>query len=260
MRDALAADFRAAGWTVTFANPRTAMGFGEFAASCNAMIVVAPEFGNRLTDLVDEARACGATVWAAEESALIDCTHKARTCNTLRFAGIRTPRDLLLNADVYPRVLKPDDGAGSTDTHLVFGPTAMDKLLADDPIRQSYIQQEYIPGLAVSAAFLIGPGGTIPLPACSQNLSSDGRFRYLGGETPLDPMLAERAESLARRAIDAIDGLAGFVGVDLVLGERDVVIEINARLCTSYLGLRQLCDGNLATAWAAVARGNRPQS
>jgi predicted ATP-grasp superfamily ATP-dependent carboligase len=52
----------------------------------------------------------------------------------------------------------------------------------------------------------------------------------------------------------------GYVGVDLVLGEADdgkddVVIEVNPRLTTSYVGLRRLVCGNLAAAMLAAARG-----
>jgi predicted ATP-grasp superfamily ATP-dependent carboligase len=51
------------------------------------------------------------------------------------------------------------------------------------------------------------------------------------------------------------------LGVDLVLGHDpsgsdDVVIEINPRLTTSYVGLRALSDGNLAAAMLAIAAGH----
>ena len=38
-------------------------------------------------------------------------------------------------------------------------------------------------------------------------------------------------------------------------GADDVVIEINPRLTTSYVGLRAATDGNLAAAMLAVAQG-----
>ncbi len=36
------------------------------------------------------------------------------------------------------------------------------------------------------------------------------------------------------------------MGVDLILGDVDAVIEINPRLTTSYVGLRRACRQNLA--------------
>ena len=60
-----------------------------------------------------------------------------------------------------------------------------------------------------------------------------------------------------------LTGAVGYLGVDLVLGadaagSGDRVIEINPRLTTSYVGLRESLDGNLAAAMLAVAQGEAP--
>jgi predicted ATP-grasp superfamily ATP-dependent carboligase len=108
-------------------------------------------------------------------------------------------------------------------------------------------------------AVLCGPAGNIALQPCEQILET-GTFAYLGGRTPIPLPLAERAKSLALAAIAAMPPTTGYVGVDLVLGEQadgsqDVVIEINPRLTTSYVGLRQVCKQNLAQAMLDVACG-----
>ena len=88
-------------------------------------------------------------------------------------------------------------------------------------------------------------------------LSADGRFRYEGGQLPLPSPWKVRAVHLGFRAIAGISGLQGYVGVDVVLGEdgRDFAIEINPRLTSSYLGLRQLARDNLAAVWLRMAQG-----
>jgi predicted ATP-grasp superfamily ATP-dependent carboligase len=118
------------------------------------------------------------------------------------------------------------------------------------------IVQPFVPGLAVSVAFLAGPGDRLALPAAEQRLSDEGRFRYLGGRLPLSPDLDDRARRLAERAGATIPGLCGYVGVDLVLGAaHDAVIEINPRLTSSYIGLRQLAEDNLAAVMLTLAAG-----
>jgi predicted ATP-grasp superfamily ATP-dependent carboligase len=101
----------------------------------------------------------------------------------------------------------------------------------------------------------------VPLPAAEQRLSADGRFHYRGGTLPLPPDLGARAQRLAVQAVQAVPGLHGYVGVDLVLsgaadGRDDEVIEINPRLTTSYVGLRRLARFNLAEAMLRVAAGD----
>jgi predicted ATP-grasp superfamily ATP-dependent carboligase len=91
------------------------------------------------------------------------------------------------------------------------------------------------------------------LPPCWQFL--DKEFHYLGGSTPISQPFASRARQIAEQAIAAVSGLQGYFGVDVVLGEQDVAIEINPRLTTSYIGLRQLAKGNLAEALLQIVRG-----
>jgi predicted ATP-grasp superfamily ATP-dependent carboligase len=158
-------------------------------------------------------------------------------------------------------VCKPRFGAGSLETYRVADATALAALLARrDLLRPDELGepllQPYLPGIAASIAFLCGPGGALPLLPCSQHIDYRDGFQYLGGEVPLPEPLAARAVALARRAVAVVPGLSGYVGVDLLLGDAtDVVLEINPRLTTSYLGLRALCRDNLAAAVLRLARG-----
>ena len=109
--------------------------------------------------------------------------------------------------------------------------------------------QEHVPGLAASAAFIVPRSGRpIPLRAGTQGVgierhSEAGRLTYSGGQLPLRPDLESRAIGLGLAALEHIAGLHGYVGIDLILGERpenDTLIEINARPTVAYAGLRRL--------------------
>ena len=88
--------------------------------------------------------------------------------------------------------------------------------------------------------------------------SFDGGFeiRYRGGRLPLPPTLMERATRLGKQTIACIPGLRGFVGVDLVLGQDaadDRVIEVNPRVTTSAVGLRQFhAPWSIGAYWLAA--------
>lgn len=118
------------------------------------------------------------------------------------------------------------------------------------------IVQPLVRGRPASVAFLIGLRQKVALMPAWQDTSDDGRFQYRGGSAPLPPELAERADRVARGAIDAVPGLTGYVGVDVILGtENDHVIEINPRLTTSYVGLRMLATDNLMEMLLRLVRG-----
>ncbi len=177
---------------------------------------------------------------------------------TTQLAGGGFPRDIRM-----PCVLKPRHGAGSQATFLIRRPcdwtASLRQAQAECP-DADLIVQPFCSGLAVSVAFLVGSAQTLATPGATQRFSDDGRFHYCGGRTPLPLRLRERAVALAARAIGCVNSLAGYVGVDLVMGaapdsSEDAVIEINPRLTTSYLGLRRVTKENLAGLWLKVWRG-----
>lgn len=231
-------------------------------AEHDAVLPIAPESGGLLASLAE----CVVT----RNRILLGCSPDAvrLTADKLALAkhwssqGVTTPATRLASeANVeFPSVLKPRDGAGSQATRLLSNPNdwrrSVDNAVAECPDAE-FVVQPYHPGRACSQAFLMGSRQIIPLRPARQRLSEDGSFRYLGGTLPLDAESAERALRIAEGAVAGIGGLAGFVGVDLVLGDdgRDVAIEINPRVTTSYVGLRALCRGNLAEAWLRLASG-----
>jgi len=240
---------------------------GAFTAilqRCDAALVIAPEFNNilfRRTRLVEEAK-----------KPLLGCSAEAVRLTAdkrdlaQRWAGTEIPTPPCLSwpaAGAGPWVLKPRDGAGSQATFLISHANQWESAVRQ--ARQEgwageLLGQPFVPGLPASVAFLVGPREATALPACQQLLSQDGRFHYQGARLPLPPNLNRRAQSLARRAIAAVPGLRGYVGVDLVLGfpangSGDAVMEINPRLTTSYVALRRLAHFNLAEALLAAVGG-----
>lgn len=264
MRDAVADDFRRLpGVTVTtldFTGTHRPDLFDRLAAAADVTLAIAPETDGLLAGEHRRVRAVGREWLGSDGEAIAATADKLALYATWTAAGVPTPRthsiDRLTPVPL-PAVVKRRDGAGSEDVRLV---TAWVELGRFASGRERLICQPFVPGQAVSVAFLVGPTQTVPLLPAFQHLSADGRFTYLGGELPIPPDLAERAVALGRRAVGCVPGLRGYVGVDLVLGDAadgsaDYAIEINPRLTTSYVGLRALAETNLAGAMLDVCAG-----
>jgi predicted ATP-grasp superfamily ATP-dependent carboligase len=119
--------------------------------------------------------------------------------------------------------------------------------------------QAYCQGRPASVAALCGGSAPELLPPCWQWVEPPS-FTYQGGELMTEPNLIVRAHRLARQALVALPATRGYVGLDLILGAapdgcEDVMIEVNPRLTTSYVGLRERAIPNLGQAMWQGATG-----
>lgn len=244
--------------------------FRALAAEADFSLVIAPEFDDILGQRCEWVEEVGGHLLGPSASAVRLTGDKRMLYRHWVDRQVPTPyvvdppdEDAPI-AVPTPLVWKPRWGAGSQATFLLRNSddlVAMIPRLRAEGWSGETILQAYAPGIPVSVAFLASPGRLLALPATEQRLSRDGRFRYLGGRLPLAKGLDQRARRLAERAVQSVEGLHGFFGVDLVLGEAedgssDMALEINPRLTTSYVGLRRLARFNLAEALLGVATGS----
>ena len=243
--------------------------FERLAAQCDVTLVIAPEFDGILFErrqIVDRA---GGRFAGPEAEAIALCADKLRLPDHLQRHGIATIPTARLDthagdAGDLPLVIKPRDGAGSQETFLVRDAKALDRARSafegcsesGEPIVQPHIR-----GRALSVAVVsLAPGEVEIFPVAEQSLSDDGLFQYLGGRVParLNQAARERIIKIVRRTCECIPGLNGYVGVDVILPDGDkldpLIVEINPRLTTSYLGYRALADENLAARILAPGR------
>jgi len=119
---------------------------------------------------------------------------------------------------------------------------------------ESLLLQRYVTGTAASVSLLADGRRAVALTVNAQSVRASTPFSYRGGKTPLDHPLAGKAVETALRTCQAFPGLRGYVGVDVVLTESEaVVIEVNPRLTTAYLGVRSALAGNIGNVGNVAA-------
>jgi predicted ATP-grasp superfamily ATP-dependent carboligase len=155
----------------------------------------------------------------------------------------------------FPMIVKPRNGAGSQQIFLVNDERKLNEVSEEFQQTTQFgppMMQRYVEGENISVGVFVSQHveRIDILPIASQLFSSDGRFRYLGGELPVSRQSQPAVERLVRQACACIEGLNGYVGFDLILQKtkknQPVIVEINPRLTTGYLGYRELMDENLA--------------
>ncbi len=252
------------------------------AQEVDFVLVIAPEIDNELAMLVGKLRGSAVYLFNADDHFLTAASDKWMTAQSFMQAGIPHPTTYLLNDFFENRiqidtesdqvehwVVKPRDGAGC---HQVLRLDSLTKLehaiqFRADPNR--YILQPWIQGSAGSVAVLCGPDELVVLPAMYQNIAfenslTDQNVQYFGGRGPWKNVPQTTIEAFAKSVIAALPGSpAGWIGIDFVqtIAEKNevqlVAIEVNPRLTTSYIGLREIVVENLADLLFQTATGQK---
>lgn len=240
--------------------------FCDLAKSCDQVILIAPETNGQLLTRCQLVEQWGCSLLGPSSRVVSLAGDKHQMNRHLSQAGVPVPDSILLRPGEglpsqfrYPAVLKPQQGAGSLG---VMRMSSVDQAERFGSVGQAQVLESYCPGLAASVAILCGPTASIPLRPCGQSFRATDEFVYTGGWTPLNDGHAERAKLLAMNAVRTLGEVSGYIGVDLVLAEEpstaDVVIEINPRLTTSYVGLRSMAETNLGQAMISISSGGIP--
>jgi len=253
--------------------PGSAARLDALIASADAVWLVAPEADGCLERLAARAERNGKALLGPGASAIRRASDKAGLPRLLARHGVAHPTTRVLRRGTewgrvarelgYPLVVKPARGAGCGGVCLARDGDelrhAVDLARRADG-RGPLLLQRYVAGAAASVSLLADGRRAVPLAVNAQEVRASRPFAYRGGRTPLDHPLAGQAVEAALRACRALPGLRGYVGVDLVLTPSEaVVIEVNPRLTTAYLGVRSALDENVAALALAACAGTLPE-
>ena len=249
----------------------------KHSSVADAIYVIAPESDQVLEKLVELIESSRGTSLNCEIDAIKRVSNKMTTYEALRRRGVKAPETVLLDIHEktgnirrlikelgYPLVFKPLDGVSCSGLSLVKdegGIAAAVKKVARESLSNYFIVQKLIKGKGASVC-VISTGDKALAVTLNKQLVTlappNEESRYSGGVVPFDHSLEEEALKTAQRVAESIRGLKGYVGVDMVLTrEEPVVMEVNPRLTTSYIGLRKVADFNPAQAIVDAVFGRK---
>ncbi len=229
------------------------------ARHASHILLIAPESGNSLANLCESLAECEDKFISPNIDFVRLTANKTATCDTLRKLQIPTTvgvsladqregddlvRDLKRSGLAPPFIVKPNVGAGGEQLQYFEN---WEWLSKRDQHHQSRIEN-YIPGLPVSVSCICGPKQSTILPATIQQFETRSLGLYQNAGYPLPAGAEQNARHMAERVIQHLRPRQGYFGIDMVIDEENTahVIEINPRLTTSYLKLRELTSTNLA--------------
>ncbi|HSQ94243.1 MAG TPA: ATP-grasp domain-containing protein [Methanoregula sp.] len=255
MLDVLKKSFERCGYDVVLP------GEGDFAAEierlapkCDMGLVIAPDHLLPKYTMILEQHThnlgCGFMTTAL-------CANKVQTQKILFQNGISVPGE----PGTGTRVVKPVKGCGAQGVRLTKNSPG------EGEFAERFIDGEHF-SVSIVANRIIGDAcqyftGNPPavLAVNRQNIRIDdnGSFHYLGGETPVHPEREEEIVTTARKAIEVL-GCQGYCGVDIVAADRIYVIEVNARITTSLVGIAACMKEEIAELLVAASRGQGPDT
>ena len=247
----------------------------ENIGNFDACFPVAPEEDHILYRITRVLEDNGVEIIGSSSGAVLACSDKYETYNILRkdFPVARSEKVFFSNLKEYKDIfsggkkmlVKPADGVSCSGIWVIQSYT--DFIKASSNLMRFtnlpfFLLQDYMEGISSSVSILSTGKEAMPLSLNQQNIGlNQGKLTYEGGKVPFEHKLSDDAKDISKRAVESIEGLKGYVGVDLLLDESNdeiYILEINPRLTTSYVALRRVLDFNLGNAIIDAVHGILP--
>lgn len=225
----------------------------------DAVWPVAPESDSVLYDLSVLVEEKAVQLLNSSSTAVAICADKLLTAGRLKSEGIEGVNTVLLSKFsqqfLPPWVVKPKAAEGCEGTVFVANQTALNQLRRLLAVPADYIIQPYIDGQLLSLSCLF-KGGKAWLLCCNrQNVSiHNNKFSLQSCEVNISEENNQIYQNLINQIASVISGLWGYVGIDIIHPQfsEPLVLEINPRLTTSYVGINQALGVNVAEQVVAM--------
>ncbi len=219
---------------------------------------IAPEMGGILQKISELVEENDKKLLNSSSEAVAICSDKYRTFQILKQKEISVVKTFQLDTFLSNNlpisfegqwVIKPKMGVGCLDIFLVSNQNDLSKISQQLENNAEYIIQPYIKGESLSLSCLFKEEKAWLLCCNRQQISiQQGEFKLNACEVNITLENLQSYQHIINRIAKIILGLWGYVGIDFILNEFNqlMILEINPRLTTSYVGINQATGINLA--------------
>ena len=215
----------------------------------DALLIIAPESNNVLALLCEYYSNQDIILLNNNTSAIRLTSSKLDTYNYLLDSEIEQIPTFHhnqikdLNADQY--VIKPIDGAGCENLFILRSHHELvNKIEKHEDVE--FIIQPYVKGTHASLSLICWDGEYRLLSANEQYIKEKQDSFVLKG-CRVNAFAKIRFKSFCDKLIQALPGLRGYIGIDILITENKIIlVEINPRITTSYVGLADALGVNPA--------------
>ncbi len=203
----------------------------KLSRECDAALVIAPdELLGDLTEIVEE----NTENLGCPSHAVRLCADKLECTRALEREKLPVPETIGNGSYRGDFVIKPRFGCASEGIHRSRGGT----------LKESFIATRYIEGEHLSASIITGRT-QLPLTVNKQLIEINDNISYKGGVVPYYCNRNNEVIDVAKKTLKVL-GCEGYAGVDMVLGDKPYVVDVNPRPTTSIIGIARVLEAEIA--------------
>jgi len=232
---------------------RTGQAYAEVIDGLNkdfdALLIIAPESNNILALLCENYSNQEFTLLNSNASAIrltsnkLDTYHYLLNSEIVQIPTYHQNKIKDINADQY--IMKPIDGVGCENLFIL---KSYDELVNELKKHEDveFIIQPFVTGTHASLSLLCWDGECQLLSVNEQCMIEEQKSFVLKG-CRVNAFDKNRFKSFCNKLIQEFPGLRGYIGVDILITENEIIlVEINPRITTSYVGLTDALGVNPA--------------
>ncbi|MDR3101808.1 MAG: ATP-grasp domain-containing protein [Methanocalculaceae archaeon] len=184
----------------------------------------------------------------SDSTSIAVCANKRLTAKVLAGIGISVPQEVAADY-TGKRVIKPIKGAGSVDVRIAKD----DELPGKNEMAVEYLKGTHY-SISIVGSRVVGgacgfysglPPVFLTINRQYTEVDENGLFTYHGGETPVHPEREEEIIDIAKKTIERL-GCQGYVGIDIIVGEKIWIVDVNPRPTMSISGLVKVIEEEIA--------------